>query len=151
MKNTRPTVILDSRSDVPIVFDGAPGDVAIAFYPRRPPAASPGRWLWWTRPVTPRAIDEVIKSLRRQRLPVAIVIGGLDRYLMELGQWPPWLANWARSGGPTEIVVDTGQLDPKGRQRLIDATHRQLQMLAPRDPVTTAVAGVGRWILGRMR
>ncbi len=140
------------RQSDAVGFDIIPEGVTIAFYPRRPPPTAGPHWLWWALPASTEVVADVIFRAGDGSLPVdAIVIGGLDGYLVAMHQWPCLLAQWSRMAASTEIVVDTRGLTQRGRRRLIDATRRQLALMENDDPVAMVVAGVKRWLTGRRR
>lgn len=150
---TRNGAVLMAKGGVVTVFDGpVREDVSIVFWPDYPAdRVGPGR-LWWTAPVTPEVIDEVLKIIEKRRLPVeAIVIGGLERYPIFLKGWPRWIAHWSSDGAVRRIVIDTAGLADEQRRRLVAATRRRLAMACPQDPVTKAVGKIRRWFDGRFR
>lgn len=145
--------VLKGGEGVVTVFDGPVyGGVSIVFGPDYPADSSSQKGLWWTMPVTPEVIDEVLRVIQRQGLPVeAIVIRGLERYPIFLDGWPRWIARWSCGGAVGRIVIDTTGLADDERHRLVAATRRRLAMTRPRDPVTKAVGKFKRWFDGRFR
>ncbi len=144
---------LRARDGTAVSFDGDQGQgVCIIFGPRPVDRRATAGGLWWTRPVTPEEIDEVVGIIAKENLPVEeIVIGGLERYPIFLDGWPRWLAHWCGRKVVRRIIVETAGLCERERRRLVAATKRRLNWAHRRDPITRAVDTIMQLMDGRYR
>lgn len=137
-----------------ILFDEPPQGVTLVFGGRleRRRFFEAEAVYYWTRPASPDEISAVVSFVGERSLPIStIVIGGLHGYPVEEYQLPQWFAELARLRGSGRIVVETIDLDPEARRRLIQGTRRACRLSLSSDPVAFAVDWVHLRLRGWMR
>lgn len=133
-----------------IDFDRPPAGPALLFSPRVPRSGAEAAQLWWSGPVSPEVIDEVLGLLAgRRRVVEAIVIAGLERYPVSSDEWPRWLVRWGGRGDVPRIIVRTEGLAESDRRRLIRRTCRQAALESESNPVVQLTEAIRDWFVGR--
>ena len=133
------------------VFDAVPPPASLYLTPQRPEPPNDGA-VWYTGALTPELIDELVETVAVRCCGLeAIVISGLERYPVPSGEWPRWLARWARCTPPALVVmVDTEGWSDRCRRQLIARTRRRAALQPSANPVMDVARRIQRWISGSM-